>query len=84
MQKMFEVSPVRYVNEVKTPTLICLGAKDKRVPPSQGVEYFHLLQSLGVESKLLVFPEDCHAIDKPKTEAEHWIAIASWLKAKLA
>ena len=80
---MYEVSPVRYVAGVKTPTLICLGAKDRRVPPSQGIEYYHLLQSLGVDARMLIFPEDSHAIDKPKTEAEHWIAIAAWIQERL-
>jgi hypothetical protein len=29
--------------------------------------------------RLLVFPEDNHPIDKPASEAEHWVAIADWL-----
>ncbi len=81
--KMYESSPIRYLSQVKTPTLICLGLKDRRVPPSQGIEYFHFLRSKGVPCKLLTFPEDCHAIDKPKTEAEHWFEIAYWLRVYL-
>ena len=37
----------------------------------------------GVTTKLLVFPEDVHAIDRPLSEAEQWIAIASWLETHL-
>ncbi len=29
--------------------------------------------------RLMVFPEDVHAIDKPASEAEHWVAIADWI-----
>jgi dipeptidyl aminopeptidase/acylaminoacyl peptidase len=32
-----------------------------------------------VDLRLLVFPEDNHPIDKPASEAEHWVAIADWL-----
>ncbi len=80
--KMYESSPIRYLSNVKTPTLICLGLKDRRVPPSQGIEYFHFLRSKGIQSKLLTFPEDCHAIDKPKTEAEHWFEIVDWIRVQ--
>eukprot|EP01035_Chromulina_nebulosa_P020526 gene20526-26625_t len=78
-----QCSPVIYIDKVKTPTLICLGLKDKRVPPSQGTEYYHLLKCRNIDSKLVTYPEDCHAIDKPSTEAEHWIEIAKWLKKYL-
>lgn len=77
--KMYECSPIKYIEDVKTPTLICLGQVDKRVPPSQGIEYYHLLKSRNIDSKLLIYPDDCHAIDKPCTEGEHWISIGDWL-----
>jgi hypothetical protein len=27
----------------------------------------------------MVFPEDNHPIDRPASEAEHWLAIADWI-----
>ena len=27
-----------------------------------------------------MFPEDSHALDKPMTEADQWVAIASWIE----
>ena len=75
---MHKVSPIYHIEKVRTPTLLLLGGKDKRVPPSQGLEYYHLLRARGVKTKLLFFPEDTHAIDKPLSEAEQWIAIANW------
>eukprot|EP00615_Pteridomonas_danica_P004735 CAMPEP_0114370038 /NCGR_PEP_ID=MMETSP0101-20121206/32172_1 /TAXON_ID=38822 ORGANISM="Pteridomonas danica, Strain PT" /NCGR_SAMPLE_ID=MMETSP0101 /ASSEMBLY_ACC=CAM_ASM_000211 /LENGTH=464 /DNA_ID=CAMNT_0001521291 /DNA_START=274 /DNA_END=1665 /DNA_ORIENTATION=- len=65
---MFEKSPIAHVDKVKAPTLIALGAKDRRVPSSQGVEYYHILKARGIQTRLLVYPEDCHPIDKPASE----------------
>jgi acylaminoacyl-peptidase len=45
--QMHKCSPVAYVNNVVTPTLICLGLKDRRVPSSQGLEFFQLLRARG-------------------------------------
>lgn len=77
--KMYQLSPCRYIDNVRTPTLLCLGTKDRRVPPSQGVEYYHLLKSKGVPCRMVIYPEDNHALDKPNTEAEQWLAIIDWL-----
>ena len=77
---MRERSPIAHIGAVKTPTIICLGEKDRRVPPSQGIEYYHLLKSRGVPTKLLIFPEDDHAIDHPASEAEQWFNVAQWIQ----
>ncbi len=81
--KMHECSPVSYIDKVKTPTLLCLGMKDRRVPPSQGLEYYHLLKTRGVDVEMVNFPEDVHAIDKPHTEAQQHLSIANFIKKRL-
>lgn len=60
------------------PTLLAIGNSDKRVPPSQGIEYYHALRSKGVNTKLLLYDDDDHAIDKVQSEADHWINIFQW------
>jgi acylaminoacyl-peptidase len=75
---MWSKSPVAHESNVKTPTMIALGMVDLRVPPSQGLEWYHSLRSRGVPTKLLVYPEDSHALDKVTTEADHWIHIKQW------
>ena len=76
--KMYEKSPVSRVHKVKAPTLIALGLIDLRVPPSQGLEWFHSLRSLGVPTKLLKYPQDCHSLNLVTTEADHWMHIRHW------
>jgi acylaminoacyl-peptidase len=69
------------------PVLLCLGAKDKRVPWSQGLQYYYALKSQRNECeeesdmstcRLRVYREADHAIDKPNAEADQWIAIKCW------
>ncbi|GJN20616.1 hypothetical protein PR202_gb08014 [Eleusine coracana subsp. coracana] len=57
-------SPISHISKVKTPTLFLLGAQDLRVPVSNGLQYARALKERGIESKLIVFPEDIHGIDK--------------------
>jgi acylaminoacyl-peptidase len=83
LQVMWSKSPVAHESKVKTPTMIALGMVDLRVPPSQGLEWYHSLRSRGVPTKLLVYPEDCHALDKVTTEADHWIHIKQWFDEHL-
>lgn len=33
--------------------------------------------------RMMIFPEDVHAIDKPASEADHWVAIADWIQKYL-
>lgn len=49
--RMRQCSPIAYVDNVKAPTLVCLGGSDRRVPPSQGIEYYHMLKSRGITTR---------------------------------
>ncbi|KAL6764745.1 acylaminoacyl-peptidase [Haematococcus lacustris] len=81
---MHAASPIAHVHKVKAPVQLMLGARDRRVPPADGQQYRAALTAAGVEVRTLVFPEDSHALDKPQTEFEQWLNVASWLKAHLA
>jgi acylaminoacyl-peptidase len=53
-----------------------LGAKDRRVPPPDGLQYAAVLRKAGVDVRVIVFGEDGHALDRPQTEYEQWINVA--------
>uniref|UniRef100_A0A7S1BNY9 acylaminoacyl-peptidase n=1 Tax=Corethron hystrix TaxID=216773 RepID=A0A7S1BNY9_9STRA len=84
LSTMWEVSPIAHIENITAPTLVAIGISDKRVPPSQGIEYYHALRSKGVETKLLLYENDDHAIDKVQSEADHWINILDWFVTKFA
>jgi len=51
LMKLAESSPFKYVHKVQAPTLFLFGKNDLRVPPSQGLAYYHLLKKHGVITK---------------------------------
>jgi dipeptidyl aminopeptidase/acylaminoacyl peptidase len=59
-------APIRHISNWKTPALIIHGEQDYRCPVSEGLMLFEALQYHGVDSELLVFPDENHWIMKPK------------------
>lgn len=62
---------------------VCAVMWSLQVPLDDGWRYVDALKTRGVESRVLVFPEDSHALDKPQTEVEQWLNIAWWFKQHL-
>jgi acylaminoacyl-peptidase len=55
--KMRECSPIIYAKNVRAPVLMLIGGKDRRVPMSQGVSYYHNLKAKGTnwKSRMCIF-----------------------------
>ncbi|XP_024366929.1 acylamino-acid-releasing enzyme 1 isoform X1 [Physcomitrium patens] len=77
---LYQISPIAHISNVKVPTLFLLGAQDRRVPVSNGFQYVQALRARGQEVKVIVFPEDVHAIDRPQSDFESFLNIGVWLK----
>lgn len=76
-------NPVNHVAKWKTPTLVIHGEKDYRIPYSQSLAAFTALQQQGVESKLLVFPDENHWILKPKNSIQWHQTVFKWVDKHL-
>lgn len=59
--ELWERSPIRYLGNMKTPTLIVHGGADPRVPPTQGVELYLGLKAAGVDTDMITYPRQKHA-----------------------
>lgn len=77
---LYDKSPIAHIDKVRTPTLFLIGAQDLRVPPSNGLQFARALKERGVETKIIMFPEDVHAIDKPVSDFESFLNIGVWFK----
>lgn len=65
-----KLSPIRHVKKVKSPVLIMHGANDKRVPPSQAVEFYQALRDLGKEVTFVRYPREGHGIREPRHQID--------------
>jgi dipeptidyl aminopeptidase/acylaminoacyl peptidase len=74
-----ELSPSRYVEKFKTPTLVVHGEKDFRVPVTQGMQLFTALQEKGVPSQFLYFPDEGHWVLKPRNSVKWHETVLAWL-----
>nr|WP_315458757.1 S9 family peptidase [uncultured Sphingorhabdus sp.] len=72
-------NPVNHVDKWKTPMLVIHGEKDFRIPYSQSLAAFTALQQQGVESKLLVFPDENHWILKPRNSIQWHQTVFKWV-----
>ncbi|MEE9466133.1 MAG: S9 family peptidase, partial [Candidatus Neomarinimicrobiota bacterium] len=72
-------SPHNFVKKFKTPMLVIHGAGDFRVPIGEGLQMYTALQTMGVESKLLYFPDEGHWILKPQNSELWYNTIHEWL-----
>src|ERR687889_155291 len=59
-------SPHIYAKKFKTPTLVIHGELDYRIPYSEGLSLFSVLQRQNVPSRLIVYPDEGHWILKPQ------------------
>ncbi len=72
-------NPVNYIKNWKTPMLVIHGAEDFRVADTQGIGTFNALQRLGIESKLLYFPDENHWVLKPANSILWHETVIDWL-----
>jgi len=61
-----KTSPMTYILDASTPTLIQHGENDQRVPIPNAYELYQGLQDVGVDTKLIVYKDFGHGISKPK------------------
>jgi dipeptidyl aminopeptidase/acylaminoacyl peptidase len=76
-------NPVNFVSKWKTPMLVVQGDLDFRIPTAQGLSAFTALQRRGIESKLLVFPDENHWVLKPGNSLLWHHTVLGWLDRHL-
>ncbi|WP_240222544.1 prolyl oligopeptidase family serine peptidase [Rheinheimera hassiensis] len=73
------ISPHYHADKFNTPTLVSHGQLDYRVPVGQGFELFRTLQSRGVESRMIYFPDENHWILKPNNSIYWYNQVKDWM-----
>jgi dipeptidyl aminopeptidase/acylaminoacyl peptidase len=80
LQLLWEQSPVSRADKIVTPTLVMHGLDDEPVDPRQSVEMFSYLQLNGVDSRLVLYPDEGHGINKPSHMLDYQTRELQWFR----
>ncbi|THG95921.1 hypothetical protein EW145_g7878, partial [Phellinidium pouzarii] len=74
---LFRRSPAFHAQDIITPMMLLIGEQDQRVPPSQGINLYHLLKGKGTPVDMLTFPGKGHSLEELESmrtifEATQW------------
>lgn len=72
-------SPLKYIKNAKTPTMIHVVKGDPRVPSPQSEELHMALKRLGVPTELYVYPGESHGIPDPRNQLVKAVAEMAWM-----
>ncbi|MFN2176527.1 MAG: S9 family peptidase [Anaerolineales bacterium] len=64
LEKYWQHSPMKYIGNAKTPTLVIHSENDLRCPIEQGEQVFVALKYQGVDSEMVRFPEEFHGLSR--------------------
>lgn len=76
-------SPVRYLKNAKTPTLILQGDADTTDPIGQSQELYRGLKHYGVEAEMVVYPREPHGLREEKHLVDRLNRIVAWYESHL-
>ncbi len=74
-----DISPHYLAADFSTPALIIHGQRDYRVPVGQAFELFRTLQTQGIESRLIYYPDENHWILKPNNSIHWHHSVRDWI-----
>ncbi len=75
----FDQSPLKYIRNAKTPTMIHVVEGDPRVPSPQSVELHMALKKLGVPTELFMYPGRSHGIPDPRNRLVKAVSEMAWM-----
>jgi dipeptidyl aminopeptidase/acylaminoacyl peptidase len=73
-----KASPLEFIRNVKTPTLVLHGDRDSEVPTPQGYEFWHALKTLGVPTQLVIYSDEGHAIQQRGHQRDILVRTVAW------
>jgi len=78
-----EQNPIRYAKDFRTPIMLTVGENDFRVPLNQTLENWSVLQRQKVPSRLIVFPNANHWIQRGEDSRYFYSEVFAWLAKHL-
>jgi dipeptidyl aminopeptidase/acylaminoacyl peptidase len=76
-------SPVKYLKNAQTPTLILQGDADTTDPIGQSEELYRGLKHYGVEAEMVIYPREPHGLREEKHLVDRLNRILAWYESHL-
>ncbi len=75
----WEQSPIRYMENATTPTMVHVVEGDPRVPSPQSVELHMALKKLGIDTELFMYPGRSHGIPDARNRLVKSVSEMAWM-----
>jgi dipeptidyl aminopeptidase/acylaminoacyl peptidase len=76
-------SPITYIKNVRTPTLVLVGDSDEECPAPQSYEFWHALKTEGVKTQFVVYPDEGHSVRQPEHQRDLLDRTVRWFTENL-
>jgi len=76
-------SPITFIKNAKTPTLVLVGDSDGECPTPQSYEFWHALKTLGVETEFVVYAHEGHRFVNPEHLRDRIERVRAWFDGHL-
>lgn len=83
-ERFYRSSPVTYIRDAKTPTLILQGENDKIDPVGQSTALYRALKRYHVETELAVYPREPHGPREEKHVLDIYTRMLGWFDKYLS
>lgn len=70
--------PFLHADRIKTPTLFLGGERDFNVPVQGGQQMYQALRSLGIDTQLIIYPNENHGITRPSYIRDRYERYLAW------
>jgi dipeptidyl aminopeptidase/acylaminoacyl peptidase len=70
--------PFLHADRIKTPTLFLGGERDFNVPVQGGQQMYQALRSLGIDTQLIIYPNETHGIQRPSYQRDRMERYLAW------
>jgi len=76
-------SPINFIKNVQTPTLVIVGDRDAECPPPQSYEFWHALKTLGVKTEFVLYPGEGHGFHDPQHIRDRFERVLKWFNENM-
>ena len=75
--------PFLHADRIRTPTLFLCGERDFNVPVQGSQQMYQALRSLGVDTQLIIYPNENHGIQRPSYQRDRMERYLAWYEKYL-